>query len=119
VPGGFTLVDLVLSVGVLGMVVALAVPAFGKVNQASRSVHDMENARLIASIVQGAEAAGVNMMDPGATVTDIVRRLSVGVTATEGVFAGQTFQLKMKEGAIPGIVRFLRVERGLLVYVGP
>jgi type II secretory pathway pseudopilin PulG len=116
---GFTLVELALFVVVVSIVSALAVPAFGKVSQSSSKARDMENARQAAAVAQGAEAAGVSLLNPGSTVEEMLRRLNAGVTPTRGAFSGQTFQLKTSEAEIPGIARFLRMQNGLLVYVGP
>jgi hypothetical protein len=118
---GFTFNDLLMVVVVVGIVGIFVMPAFGKIEQLSSRrtmVRDMDKARLVVSVVQGAETGGVHIVDPSGSVKETLRRLSEGVVAESGMFAGQTFRVRNSETDIEVISRFLRIEQGLLVYVG-
>jgi prepilin-type N-terminal cleavage/methylation domain-containing protein len=116
--GGFSLVELLMVLLLIAFVTAVAIPALGRCHESAGFARDMENARSIASIAQGAEAAGAAVIDSNGSVVQTIRTLSSGVTVMRGAFQGQVYRVSIGEAEIPGAARFLRMENGMLVYSG-
>lgn len=118
---GFSLGEVMILGAVITIIASFIMPTldggqqgFGRKSMA----RCMEQARLVVSIVEGAEAGGVHLLDPSGSVPETLRRLSAGVAVGEEMFAGQTFRVKTDASEIPVVAGFLRVENGHLVYVG-
>jgi type II secretory pathway pseudopilin PulG len=113
---GFTLVEMLVMILAIALLTAMAMPILGRANQSAGFARDIENARSLASVAQGAEAAGVAVVDPGGSVEQTLRTLAAGVTVTRGAMSGQEFRIAVGEAEIVGAARFLRIENGLLLY---
>jgi prepilin-type N-terminal cleavage/methylation domain-containing protein len=112
----FTLVELLITISAIALLTAFALPVLGRSNESAGYARDIENARSLAAVSQSAQAAGLDFVDPSGSVTETIRRLSTGAAVPVGVFAGEWYQVPLGSREVAGAARFLRVERGLLIY---
>ena len=87
---GFSLVEMLVVIAVIGIIAAIAIPNIGNVNAAARTSTAKRNAQTIASTFSAAMAAGADMSsyidEPTA-----VAGLTGGVTPTAGPFKDKQF----------------------------
>lgn len=113
---GFSLIEMLTVIMIIGLLVAIAVPTIGNTNDAAKLSRNKRNAQNIASIFIAAQAAGVDFFaagDKDQTVLNVVN----GGTVSSGAFAGEFF-------GVPGIganeradaANYLDLEHGMLVY---
>lgn len=114
---GFSLVELLIVIAVLGVVAALGIPAFHRLTANAEKAKDHQNARCLASVTQSAQAAGVDFVDADGDLDATIRNIQAGGVGVRGAFSGQVFRVNISENDIPGAKRFLRVQSGLLLYV--
>ncbi len=87
---GFSLVEMLVVIAVIGIIAAIAIPNIGNVNAAARTSTAKRNAQTLASTFSAAMAAGVDM----STYTDVdtaVAGLTGGVSPTTGPFKDKQF----------------------------
>lgn len=87
---GFSLVEMLVVIAVIGIIAAIAIPNIGNVNAAARKSTAQRNAQTLASTFSAAMAAGVDMSGYG-TVDDAVGGLKSGVAPTTGPFKDKQF----------------------------
>ena len=90
VAAGFSLIELMMAVALVGILANLAMMAFGNVSQTSEFQKDKRKAQELASLATMASAAGADFIVPGDEQATIVN-LRTGVTPTKGAFQGRLF----------------------------
>jgi prepilin-type N-terminal cleavage/methylation domain-containing protein len=104
---GFSLVELLVTIAILGIVSLIGVNSFGGARQGAVDQKDMRNAQEIASMAAVARAAGAQFVVLGDEKASI-ENLRAGCTPVHGAFKGCVFQLpNLAESEINGAMRFL------------
>lgn len=113
---GFSLVELLITLAIMGVVAAIGVGGFGGARQGAEDQKDRRNAQEIASMAAMANAAGASFVvagDEAATIANLVS----GTSPTSGIFKGRVFRLpSLSAASITGAMRFLSLRDMELQY---
>jgi len=113
---GFSLMELLVTIAILGIIASMAVGAFGGARQGAVDQKDKRNAQEIASMAAIANAAGASFVVPG-DERGTIENLRIGCAPTRGAFKGRRFQLpSLGEPEITGAMRFLALNDSELQY---
>ena len=113
---GFSLVELMAFVCILGVLTSIALPAFGSSQSQAALGRDRHNAQDLANLCRAAQAAGLDFTQ-GTDLNGTINRILAGGRPAQGVFAGQVFKIEgVTESDIAGAKRFLTLDRGTLRY---
>ena len=88
---GFSLVEVLTAIAILGVITGMVVPLISSANTAARTSTARRNAQTVSSTFSVARSAGVNQWNSNSTPPQIVHDLTVGVTPSDGPFAGRVF----------------------------
>lgn len=113
---GFSLFEMLTFVCILGIMVAMAIPAFGNSKSANQAKHQ-RNAQGFCSLACALSAAGVQVAQGTTDPKVAMKRISDGVTVTEGVLKGRLYILPhVSDDDIAGASQYVRIANGELVY---
>lgn len=123
---GLSLTELLIVVGVIGLVAAIGLPAIGNVRESARRASAKQNAKNVNQMSEALNALGVAHIIPDSMggVEATVRLFREGVVVAEGPMAGQRFALSgLRDEEIEWTAQYLRIEYRefdlQLVYVEP
>lgn len=110
-----SLTELLLIVGVIGIISAIAIPTISRLRDSAKKAAATQNAKNVAQMSEALAALGVAHVIPdsmgGAEAT--ARLLREGVVVPEGPMAGERFILSgMREKEIEETAAYLKIEYG-------
>ncbi|WP_208300263.1 type II secretion system protein [Prosthecobacter fusiformis] len=116
---GFSLIEMLMTMAVLGIMVSIALPWYGKQTDDFRQARDQKNAQSICTLCQAIDAAGINLVEETTTSLEIARKLSAGITIKKGTLKGRTFRVSgLGEEELEGAANYMSIEEGQVFYKG-
>lgn len=114
---GFSLIEMLTTIAILGIMISIALPWYGKSGDDFRQARDQRNAQSICSLCQAVEAAGLLLVVENTTSLDIARQLAEGITIKDGSLKGRTFRVPgLGQEELEGAARFLNIQDGQVRY---
>ncbi len=113
---GFSLIEMLMTVAIIGIMVGMILPWYGNADQAAQAKHQ-RNAQTFCSLCTAAEAAGMALVRDGRSKEQVLEELVQGVTIQTGPLRGRTFRVpNVTTPDINGAAKFVKIQSGMLVY---
>ena len=120
--GGHSLVELLIVIGTMGVLAAIAIGIATGINEAARDARDRRNAQFAASVYASAHAAGASFSSNAGDVEGVIRELNEGKSGV-GNLSTAFFRLPtMPIGDTSKMIDLLSYDPdtgGLMMKVGP
>jgi prepilin-type N-terminal cleavage/methylation domain-containing protein len=114
---GFSLVELLVCIGVLGVLAAISIVVLNPVRENARVNKDKRNAQAIAAVAGSAQAAGAVLNT--ASVNEVIAQLRSGVSGS-GLFSSSEFKVApFTPEEISAISPYLQITGNAVVYNQP
>jgi prepilin-type N-terminal cleavage/methylation domain-containing protein len=111
---GFSLVELLVCIAVLGVMAAIAIVVLNPVRENARVNKDKRNAQAIAAVAGSAQAAGAVLNTT--SVDDVIAQLRSGVSGS-GLFSSSEFKVApFTQDEIAAISPYLQIANNSVVY---
>ena len=113
---GFSMVEIIIVIAVMGIVAAIAIPNIGSVHDSADTAKDQRNAQDLVTIYNSGATVGV--LWAGATRNDKIADVIAGRSPATGTFVGEVFALPAITGTdLTGMYKYIGVNsEGNLTY---
>jgi prepilin-type N-terminal cleavage/methylation domain-containing protein len=76
--GGFSLVEILVVIGIVGVMAAIAIAVTTHINEAARDARNRHNAQFAASVYASARAAGASFSSATGDIAGVIQELNAG-----------------------------------------
>jgi prepilin-type N-terminal cleavage/methylation domain-containing protein len=90
VKAGFSLVEMLVVIAVIGIIAAIAVPNIGRINDSAKDATYRRNAQNLASVFASAQAAGYDFSKTGGTGANLANEAAVITALITGATINNT-----------------------------